>query len=252
MPPDLPNEQELNLKKRARRRLVGAVALVLLMVIVLPRILQDRAALAPQEAIKITMPTMAGEKQVAAFSDSVAETKVSANQEHDLVASKLPEATGSTKTESNHDLGLNENSVSDKKIENEKKVEVKSKDVKPSEPKIYEPKLVEPKVNEAKLVETKVNKQKSSEIKMLETKAASKNSDSFSVQVGVYSDANNVKQLQSKLKEIGYVSHTEKVATPKGEKIRLKAGNFATRQDAIQAQAKIQKIGLSGMIVSNE
>ena len=57
MPPVLANDQELALKKRARRRLVGAVALVLLMVIVLPMILKDRAALAPQEAIKITSGT---------------------------------------------------------------------------------------------------------------------------------------------------------------------------------------------------
>ena len=32
MPPELTNDQELSLKKRARRRLVGAIALVLLMV----------------------------------------------------------------------------------------------------------------------------------------------------------------------------------------------------------------------------
>src|SRR3989338_8928252 len=56
MPPDLPNEQALNLKKRARRRLVGAIALVLLMVIVLPQVLQDRAAMTQLETIKITMP----------------------------------------------------------------------------------------------------------------------------------------------------------------------------------------------------
>lgn len=56
MPLDSPNEQELNLKKRARRRLVGAIALVLLMVIVLPQVLQDRATMPRQEAIAITMP----------------------------------------------------------------------------------------------------------------------------------------------------------------------------------------------------
>jgi DedD protein len=40
---------ELNIKKRARRRLVGAIALVLLMVIVLPMILKDRSAVTPAE-----------------------------------------------------------------------------------------------------------------------------------------------------------------------------------------------------------
>lgn len=57
MPPDLPNDQALNLKKRARRRLVGAIALVLLMVIVLPQVLQDRVAMSQHENIKITMPS---------------------------------------------------------------------------------------------------------------------------------------------------------------------------------------------------
>ncbi|MEK9940786.1 MAG: sporulation protein, partial [Methylotenera sp.] len=55
MPPDSQNEQELMLKKRARRRLVGAIALVLLMIILLPQVLQDRAVLAQQAPIKIVM-----------------------------------------------------------------------------------------------------------------------------------------------------------------------------------------------------
>jgi len=55
MPPDTDHDQELSLKKRARRRLVGAIGLVLLMVGVLPMVLQDRASLTPSAAIKITM-----------------------------------------------------------------------------------------------------------------------------------------------------------------------------------------------------
>ena len=53
-------DQELNLKKRARRRLVGAIALVLLMIIILPMILKDRAATNPQDKITISLP---GEQQ---------------------------------------------------------------------------------------------------------------------------------------------------------------------------------------------
>lgn len=49
------NEQELTLKKRARRRLVGAIALVLLMIIVLPMILKDRAIKQPTEEVTITL-----------------------------------------------------------------------------------------------------------------------------------------------------------------------------------------------------
>lgn len=47
---------ELNHKKRARRRLVGAIALVLLMIFVLPLVLKDRSASSTEEAITITLP----------------------------------------------------------------------------------------------------------------------------------------------------------------------------------------------------
>ena len=49
------DDQELTLKKRARRRLVGAIALVLLMVIVLPMILKDRSIKQPADEVTITL-----------------------------------------------------------------------------------------------------------------------------------------------------------------------------------------------------
>lgn len=55
MQKDAPNDQELTLKKRARRRLVGAIALVLLMIIVLPMILKDRSVTTPTEEVTITL-----------------------------------------------------------------------------------------------------------------------------------------------------------------------------------------------------
>ncbi len=49
-------DQELVLKKRARRRLVGALALVLLMVTLLPLVLKDRSQEKVKEQVKITLP----------------------------------------------------------------------------------------------------------------------------------------------------------------------------------------------------
>ena len=51
------NEQEIQFKKRARRRLVGAIALVLLMVAVLPMLLDDHSTKAPQQEIAINIPS---------------------------------------------------------------------------------------------------------------------------------------------------------------------------------------------------
>lgn len=208
MPPDLPNEQELILKKRARRRLVGAVALVLLMIIILPKILQDRANLAPQEAIKITMP----EHQADTYSSSV--VPVTPEVSNDLASEVAV----------NPQVAEVAKEASAAKIETEKPVVKVEKQV--------VAKVVEPKV-------TSANDQ-------------SKTTDSFTVQVGVYSDIANVKQLQEKLKQAGYTSRTEKVTTPNGEKIRLRAGNFPSRQEAANALTKIQAAGLSGMVISHE
>lgn len=206
MPPDLPNEQELILKKRARRRLVGAVALVLLMIIILPRILQDRANLAPQEAIKITMP-----EQADTYSSSV--VPVPPEVPNDLA----PELASA-----------NEEAVAEV--------------VPPAEAKNLKP------TAEVKK-EVVVNVPESKAVPPPEQK---KTADSFTVQVGVYSDLANVKQLQEKLKQAGYTSRTEKVSTPNGEKIRLRAGKFPSRQEAANALTKIQAAGLSGMVISHE
>lgn len=56
LPPQ--SDQELQFKKRARRRLVGAVALVLLMIILLPMILQDRTAKAPKQDVVVSIPSL--------------------------------------------------------------------------------------------------------------------------------------------------------------------------------------------------
>jgi len=49
-------DQGLSFKKRARRRLVGAIALVFLMIIFLPMVLEDREKSIQQEDIEIVMP----------------------------------------------------------------------------------------------------------------------------------------------------------------------------------------------------
>ena len=56
LPPQ--SDQELQFKKRARRRLVGAVALVLLMIILLPMILQDRTSKAPKQDVVVSIPSL--------------------------------------------------------------------------------------------------------------------------------------------------------------------------------------------------
>lgn len=237
MATESPNDLELALKKRARRRLVGAIALVLFMVIVLPMVLQDRAALAPQEAIKITMPDDDVNQQAPKVEANVTpvepQTETASPSEpitSEPIKSESPaisEIDKSVQPESAKEV-VDEKKAEDKKLA--KKAEVTSSDTKKTDVKLSEPKVPE--------------------VKKPEVKPAT-NGETFTIQVGVFSDLTNVKQLQARLKQVGLDSRTENITTPKGEKIRLRAGRFNSRQEAAYALTKLQAADLTGMVISN-
>jgi DedD protein len=181
---------ELNLKKRARRRLVGAIALVLLMVIVLPMILKDRATITPTEKITITLPSEQAQTSPSDFDSSIVPA------ESAVVDEVAPE------------------SVPDKETN----------------------------------IATNADAEAATPTK--EKPAKETASAKFYVQVGVFSDAANVKQLQTKLSDLGYKSQTEKISTDKGQKIRLRTQVFGDRNEAAIALENIKDAGLTGMVVS--
>ncbi len=192
------SDQEIMFKKRARRRLVGAIALVLLMVTVLPMILKDRTASPPQEKITITLPS----DQQAITAAPPVDFDSSIVPAEPTVAD-VPEAAGSA---------VESPQTPDSEAAPEKSAkEAPAKDVaKPKEGATYK----------------------------------------FYVQIGVFSDESNVKQLQSKLSDLGYKSQTEKIDTAKGQKIRLRTQMFSDRSEAAIALENIKDAGLTGMVVS--
>lgn len=222
MPPDSQNEQELMLKKRARRRLVGAIALVLLMIILLPQVLQDRVAQTRQDPIKIVMQDagISAPAQIAAVENqAIAEASAAMMSDEatpsDVAVQPQPELL----PESHKTLAV------DVSVAKSKPSEVNSNT---------------PKETETKAVESA----------MAVVKTPAQVGEMFTVQVGVYSDAANVKRLQEQLNQAGFVTKTEKIKTAKGETIRLKAGSYQSRQEASLALVKIKDLGLPGMVVS--
>ena len=216
MPPNQLNEQEIQFKKRARRRLVGAIALVLLMVTVLPMVLDDRATKTPQQEIAITIPSQDG----AEFTSKIVPVAPEAAS-----PSSSAEVTPAPQAES----------------------------MKPEEAtsgKTAEEAVAIPKPEASKTETLKTEPAQKAPVENKPIEPNSSKGDEFSVQIGVFSDLANVKQLQQKLSLLGYKSYTEKLATDKGEKIRLRAGPFTARSDAEIALGKIKESGLAGMVVS--
>ncbi len=211
LPPQ--SDQELQFKKRARRRLVGAVALVLLMIIVLPMILQDRTAKAPKQDVVVSIPSL--------------DEKLGPDQklESEPIA-PAPIQPVAPATE----VSPSEASVA-----------------KPTETKPVETPVPTNQPSPALAAPAKAEPLKTESVKS-EIKAAA--SGNYFVQIGVFSDPEKVKQMQEKLSAKGLKSSDELIDTAKGKKTRLRVGPFEAKKDAESAMDKIKSMGLTGMIVS--
>lgn len=188
-------EQEIQLRKRARRRLVGAIALVLLMVTVLPMVLDDREVQVPQPEIAINIPSQDGT---------------------DFASRIVPVAPS---------------------------VEPVVEPAKPVEPVPVAKPEATPSQNAAAAQPVEVAKPAAPQKSVVAVTG-------HAVQIGVYSDAGNVKRIQEKLASMGYQSYTEKMDTQKGSMIRLRVGPFVERAEADKAMAVLKTAGLPGIVVS--
>jgi len=233
MATDQLRDQEIQFKKRARRRLVGAIALVLLMITVLPMVLDDRAVKTPQQEIAITIPSKDG----GDFTSKI--VPVDSNP----APSKQPEANA--KPEPVVPLAQPLEKSQGPQVQSSKTSAVKPVNESHTAAVEQMPGAGEPK----KEIPIKATAEKSVSA---EAEKSMVEAGSFSVQIGVFSDAAKVKKMQQKLQDQGYKSYTEKLSTPNGEKIRLRAGPFTAKSDAEDALSKIKDAGLSGMLVSNK
>ena len=248
-------------KKRARRRLVGAIALALAVAVGLPMLLDSEPKpLASDIAIQIPSREKAAPLPVPAAPGAVAAPAVSAadslDKREQIVEPSKAEPTDVKTVSLNSTAHAAEPKPEPKaavlKLEPKPEPKPAAKETKP-EPKLVakaepkpEPKLgakAEPKptAKPAKAEDT------SRALDILEGKAPEA-SEKFVVQVAALGSAEKVAELQGKLKAAGIHSFTHKVSTSSGERIQVKVGPFS-KEEADKARAKLDKVGLTGSIV---
>jgi DedD protein len=213
------SEQEIQFKKRARRRLVGAIALVLMMIVLLPILLEDRVAQTPKDEVVISIPSQ--DAQLDTAPDKVAEAPQQVSPQAPPIISAQSPVTVQTP-------------------------EVKTPEVKPIEPPAPVAQNEKP-VEVAPIQEVKPAPKEQDKPKADKPVSKSK----FYVQVGVFSNPDKVKQLQAKLSENALKSSTELIDTPKGTKTRLRVGTFTSKSDAEAALVKVKTLGLTDAVVGN-
>lgn len=82
-----------------------------------------------------------------------------------------------------------------------------------------------------------------------DTPAQTAGSGKYVVQLGVFSDAANVKKLRGRIKADGYNSYTETLKTDKGMKTRVRAGPFGSKEAAVKARDRLkQHMGIDGIV----
>ena len=237
------NDVQQHLKKRARRRLVGAIFFVSLVAVLVPT-LMDSEPRPPAQDIDIRIPGQDDKaftpalvppaEPVAASSKSAPETPempplVRQDPVPETPATKPPAAVIPKQTESR------------------------------IEPKV-EPKA-EKKPAPAKEAPAKAGDKDTPALKDEASRAAAilagkaadapaSASGQHVVLIGAFSNEANVANLRKKLGEQGIKVYTEALDSPQGKKTRVRAGPFPNREAAEKALKKMQQIGVSGVVAA--
>lgn len=221
-------DEEIQLRKRARRRLVGAVALVLIMVVFLPMILDSEPKPLDQNvAIRIPSRDADGFESKIVPVEKPAAPPTAAPEPATVVAepSAAPVAP---------------EPVPVAPPEEKKPVEKKPVEKKPEPKQVSKP---------APTASAKESTPAAKAEPKVEAGADTKKAEPFVVQLGAFSNAANAKQLQAKLSSNGIKSYTETLKTASGTQIRVRAGPFPTREAAERVKDKLKSLGLSNGVV---
>ncbi|HEY9103418.1 SPOR domain-containing protein [Chitinimonas sp.] len=256
---DAPISEELTaLKKRARRRLVGAVALVLLALVVLWTVMDDKppqslvaqpvaivssspalsstvAPSAPAVPIPEPAPQPAPSQPVAATAPPVTPPALAKPAtEPKLAVVDKPAEKPASKPETKP--------AQDKKPEPEKKPEAKHAEVKRDPARILAGMEAETKPKPA----AKPAAEKEKVAATGDDKAQTR----FFLALGAFADKDKAEGLIGKAKQAGVSAQTETVKTDKGVLTRLRAGPYPSREAAEKAHAKLASAGVTSSIVS--
>ncbi|HEX7634174.1 MAG TPA: SPOR domain-containing protein [Noviherbaspirillum sp.] len=259
-----PADPVLPEKKRARRRLIGAIALVLAAVIGLPMILDSEPKpVADDIAIQIPSRDKPAPAAVGGHASALAPVaKVSASAALDpreeMIDEPVP-GTDAARPASNEvavkDGVVAGTAAASGNARQEAKPATEAAKLDPADKKLH-PDQKPAHKTETK-PETKSADKKSDDASRAQAllegktdpKAAEKKSGKFAIQVAALATKEKVDELQDKLKNAGIKSYTQKVATTSGDRIRIRVGPFSSKEEAEKMRAKIVKLGLNGTLV---
>ena len=273
---DAQNEQLVPEKKRARRRLIGAIAMVLAIVIGLPMVL-DSEPKPINRNIVIQIPS----KDVpASFPDSkeeVIQNEVPEQPARQTVAPTaitapalgsapvaLPDASGAGPAASKPASKDVVNSAPDAgsapgtstpSARVAVKPDAKTEPRHDAAPAATKDSTTKPKPA-AKTTDSHTGSDDAARAQAIldgsdtTTGSGSPAAIRIVIQVGAFATQEKVAELQDKLASAGIKSFTQKVATSSGDKIRVRVGPFPDKESADKMKRQLEKLGLNASLIT--
>lgn len=233
------SEEELLLRKRARRRLVGAIVLVIFSVIVLPIIFDEPKPENEQHEIVINLP--ASSKNARTNAAVPPKEELAGRETFEFAPSSelqdKPKINQADIEEATELLGVRKRTPIPgikPKIDTRHSAETKSAPVAATS-------TVNVASNASTSTATGAN---------TSTAAAADTSKGFVIQLGAFSDQLKAKQQVENLVFNGFKAYTETLKTDNAEVTRVRIGSFTTRNAAENELKKLKKLGFDGVITS--
>lgn len=228
---------QLQVKKRARRRLVGAVAFVSVVAVLLPMVMDHE----PRQVVQDVEIRIPGQDEKP-FAPKFAAASV-----------EIPAKTAAEPTEPRAVVEPNARVIeANKETIKEKDRAPESIPAKPEKP--LEKPVAKPtdKPIEKPLVKNDDSKRAAAILAGEgEVRPAAKSGEHL-ILIGAFANEANVRNLKTKLGELGIKTFSESLDTPQGKKTRVRAGPFASREAAEKALEKMQRIGVSGVVSAKQ
>ncbi|WP_430231640.1 SPOR domain-containing protein [Nitrosomonas communis] len=236
------SEEEALLRKRARRRLVGAVTLVILSVVFLPMIL-DSEPKQEQQEVDILIPS----EDVVSESfpwmtpgEPIDQDSNAGTGSGELLPFSVPEFPQSD-DESTEGYSVSRIPIPSSKPRFNKPVTQTNKS------SIQAARPESPKVQAAKPESIQAAKPESVQTAKTESP---KVEGKFVIQLGAFADPTKAKQQQQNLAASGVDAYIETIKVGGNEMVRVRVGPFPTRKAAEEGYEKLKKMGLSGVVTS--
>ena len=221
-------DEQVQLRRRARRRLIGAIALVTLIAVVLPWILESEPRTSDQE-ISIQIPS----PDSGAFNTRVLPGKGMPSAKPGVEPSAPPAEASAPASDTDANAPAGGSGV-----------------LQAEQDKVLAPPPAKSPPAKEKTAAGKDAKSSGTDAKKnaAEARDASSDGKQFVVQIGALADATKAESLQKALASKGMKSYTEVVKTNAGEVTRVRVGPFSSRELAEEERAKLKALGYVGNV----